>query len=155
MTVASDSSGVKFSYSLIVSADIGKKEIISATTGERNNTIACCFDPRSPRINAFQIYEWINECLQIPEDNILMIQTDASKRHVYIKFTREESMNKVLQATGGQMEFKHDSGEITQVNTEIAGMGLKKVRIANLPPETREYYIRASQNTEKLRTSGM
>ena len=42
------------------------------------------------------------------------------------------------------MEFKHDNGEITQVNIEIAGMGSKKFRIGNLPPEINEYDIRAS-----------
>jgi len=53
-------------------------------------------------------------------------------------------MDKILQATGGQKEYKHESGEITQVTIEIAGLGFKKVRIANLPPETKEYDIRAS-----------
>jgi len=59
--------------------------------GERNNTVVCCFDPRRHSINAFQIHEWIYECLQIPEDNIRMIQTDRAKIHAYIKFTEEES----------------------------------------------------------------
>jgi len=72
-----------------------------------------------------------------------MIQIDGSKRHVYIKCT-EDSMDKILQATGGQKEYKHETGEITQVAIEIAGLGIKKFRIANLPPETKEYDIRAS-----------
>jgi len=113
----------------------------NTTMGERNNTVVCCFDPRSPRINAFQIHEWIYEWLQIPEENIRMIQIDGFKRNVYIKFTEEEGINNVLQATGGHMDFKHDNGKITQVIIEIAGMGLKKVRTANLPPETKEYDI--------------
>jgi len=112
--------------------------------GERNKTIVCCFDPRSPRINAFQIHEWIYECLQIPEEEIRMIQIDGVKRHVYIKFTEEQSMDKILPATGGQKEYKHETGEITQVTIEIAGLRFRKIRIANLPPETKEYDIRAS-----------
>ena len=66
-----------------------------------------------------------------------MIQIDGVKRHVYIKFTEEQSMDKILQATGGQKEYKHETGEITQVTIEIAGLGFKKIRIANLPPETK------------------
>jgi len=74
--------------------------------GERSKTIFCCLDTRSPRINAFQIHERIYECLQIPEEEIRMIQIDGVKRHVYIKFTEEQSMDKILQATGGQKEYK-------------------------------------------------
>jgi len=112
--------------------------------GERNKTIVCCFDPRSQRINAFQIHEWIYECLQIPEDDIRIIQIDGFKRHVYIKFTEEQSMSKIIRATGGQKEYKHETGEITQVTIEIAGLGVKKFRIVNLPVETNEYDFRTS-----------
>jgi len=48
--------------------------------------------------NAFQIHEWIYECLQIPEEEIRMIQIYGVNRHVYIKFTEEQSMDKILQA---------------------------------------------------------
>ena len=75
---------------------------------------------------------------------IRMIQMDGFKRHVYIKFTEEQSMDKILKATGGQKEHKHETGEITQVTIEIAGLGFKKFRIANLPPETKVHDIKAS-----------
>jgi len=73
-----------------------------------------------------------------------MIQIDGFKRHVYIKFTEKQSMDKILQATGGQKEYKHETGEITKVTIEIAGLGFKKFRIANPPPETKEHDIKAS-----------
>jgi len=73
-----------------------------------------------------------------------MIQLDGSKRHVYIKFTEEDSMDKILQATGGQKEYKHETGEITQVTIKIAGLGIKKFRIANLPLDTEKCAIRDS-----------
>jgi hypothetical protein len=71
-----------------------------------------------------------------------MIQIDGARRHVYIKFTDGEYMNQILQDTKGQLEYNHDNGEISQVQTEIAGMGTKKVRVANLPPEVKEYEIK-------------
>ena len=73
-----------------------------------------------------------------------MIQIDGAKRHVYIKFTEEQSMSKIIRATGGQKEYKHETVEMTQVTIEIAGLGVKKIRIANLRPETNEYDIRTS-----------
>jgi len=44
-------------------------------------------------------------------------------------------MNAVLQDTEGQLEFRHNNGKISLVLIEIAGMGTKKIRIANLPRE--------------------
>jgi len=99
------------------------------------NTIVCGFDPRSPRVNAFRIHEWIYENLHIAEENIRMIQIDGTRRRVYIKFTDEECMNTILQNTEGQLEFRHDNGEISKVFIEIAGRETKKISIASLPPE--------------------
>jgi len=109
---------------------------------DRLNTIVCGFDPRSPRINAFHIHEWIYENLHIAEENIRMIQVDGPRKHIYIKFTDEESMNTILQNTEGQLSFRHDNGEISKVFIEIVGMGTKKI-IASLPPEVKENEIRA------------
>jgi len=75
-----------------------------------------------------------------------MIQIDGPRRHVFIRFTNEDRMNAVLQETKGQLEFRHDNGEISQVLTEIAGMGTKKIRIANLSPDVKENEIRASMS---------
>jgi hypothetical protein len=77
--------------------------------GERCNTVVCCFDPRSPRINAFQLHEWIYDSLQLPEENIRMIQIDGFKRTVYIKFSNEDGMCDLLRATDGRMDFKNDN----------------------------------------------
>jgi hypothetical protein len=46
------------------------------TMGERQNTVVCVLDMRSPRISAFHIHEWIYTQLQLPEEDISMIQID-------------------------------------------------------------------------------
>jgi len=93
--------------------------------GERQNTIVCCFDPRSPRINAFHIHEWIYEHLHLQKESIGMIQIDGARRYVYITFNDEECMNKVLQDSEGRLEYKHDNGVITQLLIEVADLGTK------------------------------
>jgi hypothetical protein len=50
-------------------------------------------------------------------------------------------MYEVLTRTGGVQEYKHETGEISMVKIELAGMGIRKVRIANLPPETSDGVI--------------
>ena len=71
-----------------------------------------------------------------------MMQVDGPRRRVYIKFVTSEKMQTVLRSTAGQLEFQHDTGEISTVHVEIAGMGLRKIRIANLPPEISDKTLR-------------
>ena len=71
-----------------------------------------------------------------------MVQIDGSQRHVYIKLSDNNQLQEVLHSTGGQVEYKHTNGVISTVRVEIAGLGTRRVRIANLPPETPEKVIR-------------
>jgi hypothetical protein len=61
---------------------------------------------------------------------------------MYIKFKNTERMQQILTDTEGQMEFKHDNGEISKVTIEPAGMGMRRIRIANLPPEVNDRTIK-------------
>jgi hypothetical protein len=72
-----------------------------------------------------------------------MIQIDGTRCHVFIKFTKTMRMLDVLAEMKGRLEFKHDNGEISQVTTELAGRGMRKIRIANLLPEVNASQIRA------------
>ena len=47
---------------------------------DRQNTLVFSFDIRSPRINAFQIHEWLDENFHIKEDEIRVIQIDCPLR---------------------------------------------------------------------------
>jgi hypothetical protein len=106
--------------------------------------LVCSFDPRSPRISAYDIHEWIHDQLRVREDTICTIQIDGAKRQVFIKFAELIYAQEVLNTTNGQVEYKHTNGEISIVHVDMAGMGTKRVRIANLPPETKEEKIRAA-----------
>jgi hypothetical protein len=46
-----------------------------------------------------------------------------------------------------QSEYKHENWEISHVEIEMAGMGTKRVRLANLPPETPDDAIRLALST--------
>jgi len=67
-----------------------------------------------------------------------MINIDGPKRQVFIKFAELMYAQEVLNATNGKAEYKHMSGEISVFRVDVAGMGTKRVRIANSPPETKE-----------------
>jgi hypothetical protein len=109
---------------------------------DRKNTIVCTFEASSPRLSAHDIHDWIFEALRIPVQKVKMIQIDGSKRQVYIKLKDKESVEALLRETGMQVDCKHHSGEVSHVNIALAGLGRKRVRIANLAPEVGDDMLR-------------
>jgi hypothetical protein len=73
-----------------------------------------------------------------------MIQIDGTKRQVFIKLQEQKSAMNLLQTTAGQAECKHHNGEITKVAISMAGMGNKRIRVANLTPEVPENVLKAA-----------
>jgi hypothetical protein len=47
-----------------------------------------------------------------------------------------------LLTTTGQAEYRHRNGVLSKVRIEAVGLGMRKVRIANRPPEVTERNIR-------------
>jgi hypothetical protein len=111
---------------------------------ERHNKVVSTFDPTSPRITAFDIHEWIHDALRIPEHTVHMIQIDGIKRQVYIKLIDKECLLALLRPTNAQAEYKHHTAELSIVSIAVAGMGIKRVRIANLPPDVLDDALRAA-----------
>ena len=110
----------------------------------RSNTIVFTFDPASPRITAHDVHEWLHAEIRIQEQKVQMIQIDGIKRQVYVKVIDKDYILSIINGTGGQGEYKHHTGEISPVEIAIAGMGYKKIRVANLPPEVLDDILRAA-----------
>ena len=104
----------------------------------------CTFDPASPRTTAYDIHEWIHDVLNIPKHTVTVIQIDGTKRQVYIKLIDKTFVQVLLRDTNGRAEYKHLTGELSLVSISVAGMGTKRVRITNLPPEVPDDGIRAA-----------
>jgi ribosomal protein S24E len=111
---------------------------------KRRNTVVCVFDHNAPKLSAYEVHEWIFDVLRLPEEQVLVIQIDRQQSKVYIKLTDHQVVVKLLQDMSGQFECKHSNGEITHVLFSEAGMGYRRVRVANLPPEEPENVLRAA-----------
>jgi len=70
-----------------------------------------------------------------------MLHIDGTHRVVYIQLQHEQRLTQLLQTTQGQVEFRHSNGEISTVQIDMAGPGLKRICIAHLAPEVSEQEI--------------
>jgi hypothetical protein len=109
---------------------------------DRQNTIVSAFDLSSPSITSHHIHDWIYESLKLSETDVRMIQIDGPLRRGYKKFNNLDRALSVLQETAGRREFRHDTGELSIVHIDWAGMGVRRIQIANLPPEVPDQIIR-------------
>jgi hypothetical protein len=119
-----------------------KDDTSAHAMSESRNTLACFFDPTSPRLTAIETHEWIHSQLKVTEHSVLMIQIDGTRRQVFIKFTEFNFLQDILNTTSGENVYKHATGEISPVRQTIAGMGQRRIRLANLPRELPNIRIR-------------
>jgi hypothetical protein len=101
----------------------------------RQNTVVSASDLNNPRITAHQINDWSYESPKLPESDVRMIQIDAPRRRVYIKFNKSDRELSVIRETAGRRKFGHDNCELSIFHTNWAGMGVRRIRLASLPPE--------------------
>jgi len=47
-------------------------------------------------------------------------------------------MQAILTASQGQEDFRNENGEISKVRIEAAGLGMRRGRLASLPPEVED-----------------
>jgi hypothetical protein len=111
---------------------------------ERKTTIVCTFDPTAPRLNAFDVHNWIYDELRLSPADVLAIQMDGFKRSVYIKLIDQQAVTKVLLDTSGRVKCKHTTGEVSYVSLDTAGMGFKRVRVASLPVEAPDHVLKTA-----------
>jgi hypothetical protein len=110
-------------------------EAVQQQMAIRNNTLVFIFDPAIPRNTAHDKHEWLHATIRIHEQKIQMIQIDGIKKQVFVKLTDKEYMKEIINDTKGRGEYRYHTGEIFPVEIAVAGMGYKKIRVANRPPE--------------------
>jgi hypothetical protein len=75
------------------------------------------------------------------DDDILMIQVDGTKQKVYMKLTTQQKAQDIVMQAMGTLEYTHDTGKRSQVSISMAGIGINKIRVANLTPELQNTII--------------
>lgn len=75
----------------------------------------CYFEKASPRITVYEMHEYIQDKLEVEKENIQIIQSDRTKRQVYVKFYTAHKVNEFLNRTNGHMYYEHTNGMVSQV----------------------------------------
>lgn len=109
---------------------------------ERKDTMVCTFTKESPRVSALDIHEWIHNKLQLHEQDVRMIQIDGIRRQVFIKVRDTTILENIIDNTNGCVTYEHTEGIISNVQINMAGIGRRRIRIANLPPEIAKTVIK-------------
>jgi hypothetical protein len=76
--------------------------------------------------------------LHASETTVTVIQIEGPRRHGFVKVIDVQNVHDILHMTQGTAEYKHSNGVVSVVRIEMAGLGIKRVLIANLPPEMQE-----------------
>ena len=84
--------------------------------------------------------------MRLQDSEVVMAQVDGPRRHVYIKFRYYYGMQETIMSTNGHGEFRHTNGVISKVRIEAAGLGIRRVRIENIPPEVPDRAVRMRLN---------
>jgi hypothetical protein len=101
---------------------------------KRKNTIFSSFEKYIPKVIAYEIHEWIHNCLQI-EEQVNTVHIDGIRRYVYIKFQTAQQADDFLQRISQPVYCKHANGERSVVRCSAAGLGIRYIQVADLPPE--------------------
>ena len=75
-----------------------------------------------------------------------MVHVDGPRRHVFIKLVNNGRIQEVIGTTQGQLDFHHENGEFSLVNVDIASLGMRRVRIANLLTEVPDRILRETMS---------
>ncbi|PSN31146.1 hypothetical protein C0J52_24089, partial [Blattella germanica] len=109
---------------------------------ERQNTIVITFIERdTPRPTAYDIYEWIHNTLKILPEDIAALQLNGITIQVYIKCKAQALVEKILLDTNGESYYIHERGQRTKVTIDSAGLGIRYVKVYNLPTEVPNHNI--------------
>jgi hypothetical protein len=83
--------------------------------------------------------------------DVAMVQVDGPRRQVYIKFKEYRRMQETIMSTNEQGKFRHSNGVISKVRIEAAGLGIRRVRIANLSPLKKKFRQSDQDGPEQIR----
>jgi hypothetical protein len=73
-----------------------------------------------------------------------MIQMDGVHREVFTKLVDTQKVHDMITQSDGALVDIHSNGERSAVRISMAGFGLRRIRVANLPPGLSNHVIQVA-----------
>lgn len=101
----------------------------------RKDTIKFTFSRKYVRPKPLEIKLWFEEKVKIRGDDIDGVHLSFVQNAVYLKFKDPAKCRAVIDACGGKIKFNHSDGNVSEVQVSQAGLGIRTVRVFELPFE--------------------
>lgn len=101
----------------------------------RKSTLKFTFQNEFVRPRALEVERFIREEAKIPSADVVGIHLSIVSSVVYVKIINEAACERILRETKRDLRFCHADGNVGTVTLDHAGLGLRTIRIFELPFE--------------------
>jgi hypothetical protein len=104
---------------------------------EGKNKLVLTFEKESALLPAREIHLRIQDRLNVEEIKILVIRTEGPKRQMCINFEAIQKVD-IMNDTNECVAYKHAGGQRCPVMITLRGLGVRNMRIADLPLKSQQ-----------------
>lgn len=101
----------------------------------RRDTLKFEFDRNYAKPRSVEFEDWIDLTLKIPLADVIGIYYSIIKHEVYLKVSSPEVGERIIAETNGTAKFRYSDGHIGEVVITQEGLGIRTIRIFELPFE--------------------
>lgn len=101
----------------------------------RKSTLKFSFSTEYARPKALEVEQFLREDVKIPSADLIGIHLSIVSSVVYVKLVNDAACDAILEKTKNGLKFRHSDGNIGPVTVDHAGLGLRTIRIFELPFE--------------------
>lgn len=109
----------------------------------RRDTITVEFERDSKRPLGGELCKWLKEELGVTVGDLKSVEQEYGSRRVFLKMKVGDKIDAIVEKNGGQREFVYERGPPAKVFISSAGLGMKVVRVRNLPTEVEDSALSA------------
>lgn len=103
----------------------------------RKDTLTLVFGPECGRNGPSngELCKWMLSELKLSVSDLVSVEHEHGSRRVYMRMKCSEKLAEVVSVNAGERKFKMDDGRVAAVTLSGGGLGVKWIKVRNLPTE--------------------